>query len=316
MSSSSPQLSAIPGLSGVPQAKLGSMPDYTVEKLPQPVLPPRPSSPQMVTLRDVEQQKRGYAEQLEKRLLEARQEVKRKVQLEQQELAQRAALEKQSYDVMIDDFVGQQALAMDHQTNLAIMRLQQEAVAQKLTLEQQAVALKAQYEEKKAEEDMMNRRMEIEKQFLENHAPTALLTREVNAQRASHGMAPCTKRPQEPVNAAHSLMTTVPPLLKDWWTSNPPSYAYVSPAMANSTYQAVELPSYAYSSPAMAIPMTQAVEQPSYTYSAPAMTQVVEQPYSTYAAPAMALPIAQAGDLPSYTYASPATVITMEQVAG
>jgi len=156
---------------------------------------------------------------------QSNQDIQRQVQLDKQELAQRAALEKQTYDVRIDQFVQAQALAMDHQTNLNIMRLQQGAVGRKAELEQQAVHLKAQYEVKKAEEDMNIRRLEIEESFKDLGFPVTRAAGEVNAQRAAHGMPPCMKRPQDPI-VPH--LTSLPSVLSDWFAT----YGYAAPAMA------------------------------------------------------------------------------------
>lgn len=179
----------------------------------------------MADPRSVERERQGYAAQLAEGMRLSNKDIFRQVQLEKQELAQRAALEKQTYDVMIDEFIQQQAVAMDHQTNLNIMRLQQGAVARKSELEQQAVRLKSEYEMKRAEEDMHGRRLEIDKSFQELHVPVAKAAGEVNAQRAAHGMPPCTKRPQDPI-APH--MTAVPAVLSDWWATS----GYAAPALA------------------------------------------------------------------------------------
>jgi len=164
----------------------------------------------------VERERQGHAAQLAAGTSRSHQDINRQVQLDKQELCQRAALEKQTYDVMIDEFVQQQALAMDHETNVNIMRLQQGAVARKAELEQQAVRLKADYEVKKAEEDMHIRRLEIDQSFKESHVPVERAAGQVNAQRAAHGMAPCTKRPQDPI-VPHS--NSVPAVLNDWFAT-------------------------------------------------------------------------------------------------
>lgn len=110
--------------------------------------------------------------------------------MEKQELAQRAALEKANYEVMMDQFIQEQALAMDQQTNIEIMRLQQAAVAEKSQLETEAVGLKMAYEERKAEEDMMLRQFEIERQFREQTAPLTAEAEKVQTSMAAHGMLP------------------------------------------------------------------------------------------------------------------------------
>jgi len=197
---------------------------YSPAEVPTPQIPPPPQSPQMVTPQSVDQQRQGYAAQLAANLKQASLDIARQVQIEKQELAQRAALEKANYDVMVDQFVRQQALAMDNQTNLEICRLQQSAVGEKSKLEQQAVALKMEYENKKAEEDMYQRRFLIETEFLEQNAPLATTAQKLSASMAAHGMQPTTKLPQIPV-VPH--LCPVPGVLQDYWAR----FGYAAPSL-------------------------------------------------------------------------------------
>jgi len=160
----------------------------------------------MVDPDSVEQQRQGYAKALASNLEKASQEIAKQVQGQKQELAQRAALEKANYEVMMDQFIQQQALAMDQQTNLEIMRLQQAAVADKSHLEKEAVGLKMAYEERKAEEDMMLRQFEIERQFREQTAPLTAEAEKVQTSMAAHGMFP-------------GKSVAEPSMRRDWWNA-------------------------------------------------------------------------------------------------
>jgi len=194
----------------------------------QPLVPPPLQSPTMVNVRSIEKQRQVFAAQLADTMKRTSHEIARQVQSEKQELAQRAALEKKHYDVMMDQFVQEQALAMDEQTNLEIMRLQQEAVAQKAKLEEQAVILKMEYENKKAEEDMLIRRFEIERQFLDMNGPLRADVQEIQSVMAAHGMLASARRPQDPI-APH--LCGVPDVLNNWWRAhgcNTPSVATMS----------------------------------------------------------------------------------------
>jgi hypothetical protein len=162
----------------------------------------------MVDPESVEKQRQAFSEALAENLEKASQEIAQQVQAEKQELAQKAALEKANYEVMMDQFVQQQALALDQQTNFEIMRLQQAAVVEKTQLETEAVGLKMAYEERKAAEDMMLRNVEIARQFAEQTAPLTAEAEKVQTSMAAHGMTPGKFAPE-------AIME--PPMHRAWW---------------------------------------------------------------------------------------------------
>jgi len=206
----------------VPSASASVLPP---KSLNEPSEPPPLLSPQMVDPITVEHQRKAFAAQLAAKLKQASQDIARQVQLEKQELAQRAALEKKNYDVNMDQFVQQEALAMDFQTNMDIMQLQKAVVNEKTRLEEQALVMKMDYETKKAEEDMLRRRYEIEKQFLEQNVPLAAAAQELQTSIATHGFVPRSKLPQEPVAPD---ISAVPNVLDAWWKA----YGYAAPSLA------------------------------------------------------------------------------------
>merc|ERR1712087_893099 len=58
-----------------------------------------------------------------------------------------------------------QNLILDQQMNSQLMMLQEAAMAQKAALEQQAAALTLEYQQKKAEEEMLAKQYQIQKQY-------------------------------------------------------------------------------------------------------------------------------------------------------
>lgn len=195
------------------------------QMIQQPAAPPAPLSPTMVDPFTIAQERQARTVQLEGNLRQAGLDIARQVQMEKQELAQKAALEKANYDAMVDQFVQEQALLMDQQTNMDILRYQQAAVAEKSRLEQHAVALKTEYEARKAEEEMMNRQYVITTEFFERNVPLFSTVQDLRSKMAAHGMPPSTKRPQDPV-VPH--LCPVPAVLNDFWTQ----YGYVAPSLA------------------------------------------------------------------------------------
>merc|ERR1712216_1035154 len=61
--------------------------------------------------------------------------------------------------------MGGQNLLLDQQMNSQCMMLQEAAMQQKSVLEQQAAALTLEYQQKKAEEEMLFKQFEIQKQY-------------------------------------------------------------------------------------------------------------------------------------------------------
>ena len=60
-----------------------------------------------------------------------------------------------------------QDIIVDQQMNSQMMMLQESAMAQRSALEQQAAALTLEYQQKKAEEEMLKKQYEIQKQFFD-----------------------------------------------------------------------------------------------------------------------------------------------------
>lgn len=176
----------------------------------------------------------------------AQEEIARQVQSEKQELAQRAALQKAHYDVMMDQFIQQEAREMDRQTNRQIMFFQKAAAAEKARLEEQAIAVKREYEGRKAEEEMLTRQYEIDRGYYERNEPLSTAAQQVRTTMAAFGMPiPYLQYLQ---SGGATLMAPLPPSLlhcetfdkvgampaplNEWWTSR----GFAAPVMASSSW--------------------------------------------------------------------------------
>jgi hypothetical protein len=115
----------------------------------------------------VEQQKLQYAASLEARLKSQTDELTKQSDLEKKILAEQAAAAKAHFNLQVDTALQQQARALDEQTNAAMLAVHEKAVQQKSALEGQAAGLKLEFEQKKAQESMMIRQYEIQKQYYE-----------------------------------------------------------------------------------------------------------------------------------------------------
>merc|ERR1719162_1750467 len=146
------QMFAAPnGMAGPPQGP--PQPQKLTEGFPDPAA--------------VEQQKAAYGKALEAQLKAQSDELSKRSQAEKQALLEQAAQSKAHFNLQIDTALQQQARALDEQTNAQMLALQEAAVQQKSTLEGQAAGLKLEFEQKKAQEDMMIRQYEIQKQYYE-----------------------------------------------------------------------------------------------------------------------------------------------------
>jgi len=133
----------------------------------QPPEPPKRLTDGFPDPSAVEQQKAAYAKSLENQLKTQSEEVAKRSQAEKDALLKQAAQSKAAFNLQIETALQQQARALDEQTNAQMLALQEAAVQQKSTLEGQAAGLKLEFEQKKAQEDMMIRQYEIQKQYYE-----------------------------------------------------------------------------------------------------------------------------------------------------
>jgi len=132
-----------------------------------PPVAPRALTEGMPDPASVEQQKAAYARSLDAQLKERSEAVAKRSQMEKEMLRQQAAQQKAQFNLQIDQQLQATAMALDEQTNAQMLALQEAAVQQKSALESQAAGLKLEYEQRKAQEDMMIRQYEIQKQYYE-----------------------------------------------------------------------------------------------------------------------------------------------------
>merc|ERR1712166_80709 len=85
--------------------------------------------------------------------------------LKKKMLAEQAAQQKAQYQLQVQSLLQGQNLLLDQQMNSQLMMLQESAMAQRSVLEQQSAALTLEYQQKKCEEEMLQKQYEIQSQF-------------------------------------------------------------------------------------------------------------------------------------------------------
>jgi len=151
-----------------------------------PVVAPR-EPPQALTQgipdpQTIEKQKAGYAKALEKQYQDGAAAIDAENNVKKQMLAEQAKQQIAQYSLQVQSQLQAQNLLLDQQMNSQMMMLQEAAMAQKSALEQQAAALTLEYQQKKAEEDMLTKQYQIQKQYFEAESKLAQQFQKVTQQ--------------------------------------------------------------------------------------------------------------------------------------
>merc|ERR1712070_354313 len=94
-------------------------------------------------------------------------------------LNETAKQQKAQYQLQVQSQLQAQNLLLDQQMNSQLMMLQEAAMAQKSALEQQAAALTLEYQQKKAEEDMLQKQFQIQTDYYNAETKLAAQFQEV-----------------------------------------------------------------------------------------------------------------------------------------
>jgi hypothetical protein len=121
----------------------------------------------------VERQKAGYAKALEKQFADGVAQISAETKAKKEAMIAAAEQNKAQYKLQKEAEMQGQHLLLEQQKNSQMMMLQETVMAQKSALEQQACALALEYQQKKAQEEMMAKQYEIQKQYYEAEAKLA-----------------------------------------------------------------------------------------------------------------------------------------------
>jgi len=116
----------------------------------------------------IEHQKQQYSRAIDLELQKEAQQVQALAQREKQMLMMRSQQEKAQSYVTIDQYATYGNMYVDDQTLAEVAFLQAESAQHRQVLEQQASALALEYNQRKAQEDMMMRQYQIQRQYYDN----------------------------------------------------------------------------------------------------------------------------------------------------
>jgi len=115
----------------------------------------------------VEKQKQGYAAALEKQFADGAAQIAQETKIRKDQLAAMAQQHKVQFKLQKEAEMQAQNLILDQQMNSQVMMVQEATMSQKAALEQQAAALTLEYNQKKAQEEMLAKQYQIQKQYYE-----------------------------------------------------------------------------------------------------------------------------------------------------
>jgi len=143
-----------------------------VAAAPSYVAPPVAAAPQNLLAgipdpKIIESQRKGFEDGLQKQYVDGASAIKAETALKQKMLQDQAQAQKEQYKLQVESQLQAQNLMLDQQMNSQMMMLQEAAMAQRSALEQQAAALTLEYQQKKAEEEMLKKQYEIQCQFVD-----------------------------------------------------------------------------------------------------------------------------------------------------
>jgi len=113
----------------------------------------------------IEAQRVNFAKALDKQYADGNKTIEEEKKLKMQMLVEQAKQQKAQQRLQVESQTQAQNLLLDQQMNSQLMMLQEAAMQQKSVLEQQAAALTLEYQQKKAEEEMLQKQFEIQKQY-------------------------------------------------------------------------------------------------------------------------------------------------------
>jgi hypothetical protein len=113
----------------------------------------------------IQSQKDGYAKALEKQYQDGASAIAQEVKVRKEMIQEQSKQQKAQYSLQVQSQLQAQNLLLDQQMNSQMMMLQEAAMSQKSALEQQAAALTLEFQQKKAEEEMLVKMYEIQKKY-------------------------------------------------------------------------------------------------------------------------------------------------------
>jgi hypothetical protein len=118
----------------------------------------------------IEDQKVAYSRSLDIQLEHGHQSLKLQNEERKKQLFQAAQQRKAALLLQVEQQMKLQEMALDEQTNQAMMGLKKAALDQRAALEQQAASLTLEYQQRKMAEEFAATQMEMQRQYMESQA--------------------------------------------------------------------------------------------------------------------------------------------------
>merc|ERR1719190_306857 len=133
-----------------------------------PMGPPQRLTAGMPDPASVEHQKLQYSRAIDLELQKEAQQVQARAQQQKQMLMMRSQQGKAQSYLTIDQYATYGNMYVDDMTFAEVAYLQEESAQHRSVLEQQATGLTLEYNQRKAQEDMMMKQYDIQKQYYDN----------------------------------------------------------------------------------------------------------------------------------------------------
>lgn len=159
-----PAVSYVPAVAAPGSATPSYVPVVSAE---QPAEPPPSLTAGLPDPESVERQKKEFAHNLDQQLKQGIALLEQQKREKTNYVHATADQRKKKYANQVDSQTSQTLLGIEQQHSQQLMLLQTAAAQQKALLDQQAMALKMEYEQKKAKEDMMQRHYQLQKHHFE-----------------------------------------------------------------------------------------------------------------------------------------------------
>jgi len=157
----------------------------------------------------IESQREAYSRSLEHQLEQGNLSLQEQHKARKQQLYNAAQQRKQALLLQVEQQMRMEEMALDEQTNQAMLGLKKAALDQRAALDQQAAGLTLEYQQRKMQEEFAATQAEIQRQYMESHLR---LQQEVNRhQNAPPVLIPPLATGGHPYGAAGPIVVTPPP---------------------------------------------------------------------------------------------------------
>lgn len=158
----------------------------------------------------IEKQREAYTRSLEHQLERGNLSLQEQHKVRKQQLYAAAQQRKQALMLQVEQQMRLEEMALDEQTNQAMLGLKKAALDQRAALDQQAAGLTLEYQQRKMQEEFAATQAEIQRQYMESNLK---LQHEVSRQNKGTGSVfiPPLAMGGHPYGAAGPIVVTPPP---------------------------------------------------------------------------------------------------------